>query len=496
MTGDFVPLYAVYPLLFTDRGVSPAGISLLFAVWSVTSFAAEVPSGVLADLVSRRLALAAASACFAGCFVLWTFAQTFAGFAAGFVLWGLSGALSSGAWEALLYDELARTGAREHYTRVLGTTESLCAAAALAGILVASPLMAVGGYGLVGGCSIAMVVLQGLVVALLPRAPLPSAPPRSSAPSPIPQPPSPQPASPRPASPRPASPRPASAQLPSAQLPSAQLPSPQPPIPQPPSGLTDRLAPALRSGLLAAVPFATPRRLTVGIAVLVGACSFDEYLPLLAREHGAATPLVPVLLAIATAGQVAGTALAGRADRLSPRRFGAVVCAAAVLVAVGAAARPLGWFVALAAGYGLLNTAMVVAQGRLQHTVPDECRATVTSLVNLAAEAGVLAVFAVYGFGSRSLGVAATTVVICVPVLAAGLLATRWLPGAQSSGGQLLVEVRAGIAHPVGMQKDEPLVGPEPEDGSQADRADIDDEHDGAAVREAQRVDEQREDQQ
>src|SRR5690348_8577643 len=102
MIGDFVPFYAVYPALFADRGLSPAGISLLFAIWSVTSFLAEVPTGVLADLLSRRIALGAAAASFAGCFACWTFAPTFAGFAAGFVLWGLSGALSSGAWEALL----------------------------------------------------------------------------------------------------------------------------------------------------------------------------------------------------------------------------------------------------------------------------------------------------------------------------------------------------------------------------------------------------------
>ena len=40
---------------------------------------------------------------------------TFAGYALGFVLWGLSGAMMSGTFEALLYDELTDRGVEEQY---------------------------------------------------------------------------------------------------------------------------------------------------------------------------------------------------------------------------------------------------------------------------------------------------------------------------------------------------------------------------------------------
>ena len=42
---DFVLLYPVYTLLFSGAGLSVWQISSLFAIWSVSSIAFEVPSG-------------------------------------------------------------------------------------------------------------------------------------------------------------------------------------------------------------------------------------------------------------------------------------------------------------------------------------------------------------------------------------------------------------------------------------------------------------------
>lgn len=52
---ELVPPYPLYALLFLDTGLSPAEVSLLFAVWSVTALVTEVPAGVLADRWSRRM---------------------------------------------------------------------------------------------------------------------------------------------------------------------------------------------------------------------------------------------------------------------------------------------------------------------------------------------------------------------------------------------------------------------------------------------------------
>ncbi|GAB3962516.1 hypothetical protein GCM10027615_00710 [Plantactinospora veratri] len=85
---DFVLLYPVYALLFTDTGLSVAQISSLFVVWSLTGILLEVPSGVWADAVSRRLLLAVAPLLGAVGFGLWVAAPSYWVFALGFVLWG------------------------------------------------------------------------------------------------------------------------------------------------------------------------------------------------------------------------------------------------------------------------------------------------------------------------------------------------------------------------------------------------------------------------
>ena len=105
---ELIPVFPVYALLFTDAGLSTSQVSSLFVIWSATHVVLEVPSGAWADTVPRRRLLVLGAAVYAACFALWTAVPTYAAFAAGFVLWGLSGSLVSGTYEAYVYDHLAR----------------------------------------------------------------------------------------------------------------------------------------------------------------------------------------------------------------------------------------------------------------------------------------------------------------------------------------------------------------------------------------------------
>src|SRR3712207_2529409 len=96
---ELVPYYPLYALLFLDTGLSDAQISLLFAVWSVTAFATEVPAGALADRWSRRGVLVLGGVLEAAGFVVWTAARSFWAFLAGLVGWGVAGPPWSGAAE-------------------------------------------------------------------------------------------------------------------------------------------------------------------------------------------------------------------------------------------------------------------------------------------------------------------------------------------------------------------------------------------------------------
>ena len=117
---QLVPIYATYAILITQHGVSPVSLSLLLLSWSISAAVFELPSGVLADQVSRRWLLMSACLVKSGCFVAWIVEPSFWGFMVGFVLWGLASAIRSGAEEALVYDLVGHQGMGRGFERVFG----------------------------------------------------------------------------------------------------------------------------------------------------------------------------------------------------------------------------------------------------------------------------------------------------------------------------------------------------------------------------------------
>src|SRR5919202_970599 len=166
---EFVLLYPLYALLFTDAGLSPVEVSALFVLWSGTGIVLEVPSGALADAVSRRALLVAAPLVGAAGYALWVTVPGFWAFAAGFVLWGVRGALVSGSLEALAYEELDARGAVADYARVLGRSHSAGVLAVVLATALAGPAFGAGGYRLLGAASVVAGLLASAAAVLLPE---------------------------------------------------------------------------------------------------------------------------------------------------------------------------------------------------------------------------------------------------------------------------------------------------------------------------------------
>jgi MFS family permease len=377
---DLVPLYAVYALLFADHGVGSAQISLLFVIWSVTSFVCEVPSGAWADTVDRRRLLVLSAAIYAGGFASWTLWPTFAGFACGFVCWGLSSALMSGTFESLVYDELVQRGEAERYPGLIGWASSTAMLANLVATLAAAWLLELGGYRLVGWASVALACVQAVLAATLP----------------------------------------------------VSLAARRPHSHGAGLALTERAAAGylsmLRAGVEESRRHPRVRRVLLLAAAMVGLTAYDEYFPLVARGHGVHTASIPLLVAVVVAGQAAGTALTGRVARSSGRVVGAVLGTGAVLVSVGALVTPYAGFVGIAVGYGMLNNAMLVGETRLQDAIRGPARATVTSVLGLLEELVALAVYAAFALGSRVAGIPALVALLGVPTVLVALAVARWLP--------------------------------------------------------------------
>jgi len=247
---ELVPYYPLYALLFLDTGLSAAQVSGLFAAWSVTAFVTEVPAGVLADRWSRRGAVVLAGVLQAVAFAVWTTAPAYGSFLVGFVIWGVSGALVSGASEALVHDGLAAVGAAHAYGRVNGWMTSAELLVQVPTAFAASALFALGGYAAVGWTSVAVCLAAAALALRFPEAP---------------------------------------------RVPDDDEPS----IP-------------LRQGVVEALRRSGLRLVVVAVALIGGLDAVEEYFPLLAAERGVPVAVVPVaVLGIALAG-AAGAAVGGR----------------------------------------------------------------------------------------------------------------------------------------------------------------------------------------
>jgi MFS family permease len=246
---ELVPYYPLYALLFLDTGLSAAQVSGLFAAWSVTAFVTEVPAGVLADRWSRRGAVVLAGVLQAVAFAVWTTAPAYGSFLVGFVIWGVSGALVSGASEALVHDGLAAVGAAHAYGRVNGWMTSAELLVQVPTAFAASALFALGGYAAVGWASVAVCLAAAALALRFPEAP--------------------------------------------------RVPDDEPSIP-------------LRQGVVEALRRPGLRLVVVAVALIGGLDAVEEYFPVLAADRGVPVTAVPVaVLGVALAG-AAGAAVGAR----------------------------------------------------------------------------------------------------------------------------------------------------------------------------------------
>jgi hypothetical protein len=368
-----VLLYPVYALLFADAGLSTGQISSLFVIWSVVGFTLEIPSGAWAEAYSRRRLVAIAAVLQAAGFALWTFFPSYPAFAAGFVLWGASTAMTSGSVEALVYDELAAAGATDRYVHTVGLAQTTALIAELAAMVLATPAFLLGGYALVGAASI-LVSLAVVPVALsFPEA------------------------------------RPAT------------------------TTRSNGYAETLRAGLAEVRANRTVSRAVLLYAVVTGMGAIDEYLPILAREMGASTALVPLLFVLPVAAMATASALAGRWAHLSAARLAAAVAVGGVLLAAGATAGHPAGMVAVALSFAALELFDILTEARIQDAIAGPARATVLSVAGFGQEVVALVVYAGFAFGSAVLPVPALLALVGVPLVLSGGLTRRWLPAASGS---------------------------------------------------------------
>ncbi|MGZ4547823.1 MAG: MFS transporter [Blastococcus sp.] len=349
-----MPYYPLYALLFLGSGLSDGAISGLFALWSITGFVAEVPTGALADRWSRRGALVLAGVLQAAAFALWTAFPVPASFAAGLVVWGVAGALMSGAAEALVYDGLAGIGAAGSYLRVRGRMSAAELLVQLPTALAATALFALGGFPLVGWASVAFCLAAAALALRFPEAP---------------------------------------------------------------RVVTDDDAASLRSALADTLRRPPLLLAVLAVALIGGLDAVEEYFPVFAADRGVAVTAVPLaVLAVSLAG-AAGAALAERVGRLPDRALPALLSVSAVALGIAVVLPGPGALAAAAVFYALYLAVLVVAEARLQDRIATARRATVTSVAALGIEFSSLLVFGAWALGGLGAIAVLVLVVVPVTAL-------------------------------------------------------------------------------
>ncbi len=132
------PLYWPYMLYFVTsvRGLPASDFGLLKSIYYFSVMSFEVPFGVIADRLGRRVTLVLGALGYAASCMLYASGEGFAAFALAELCAASATALQSGAASALLFDAYAADGRAHEYVRARGALES----AGLIGASIALPL--------------------------------------------------------------------------------------------------------------------------------------------------------------------------------------------------------------------------------------------------------------------------------------------------------------------------------------------------------------------
>lgn len=371
---EFVPLYALYILWWETNGISSRTISYVLAVWAGVVLLLEIPSGALADRVDRRRLIAFAYLMRMGAISVWLIFPSVGGAVVGTVMWALHDALASGAWEAMIYDELDRCGEAPSYGALMARLAQAAWLAVALASLTAVPLAAWYGIKGVGWVSVGLLSIAVFLVLRLPGAP-------------------------------------------PAELNGAGESSYRAWMRTLRQGLDD----ARRTPVLG--------KLVVLGALIETLTLFEEYIPLLAYRAGAGIELVPVITGLAWVGFVVGAELAARRPDLDRRvqsgmmLFGAV----AALVAIRGAGGPFV-VVSLAVLHVSAQTTMILADARLQERAPQATRATISSVRGFLTGVLALLTFMMVGAMDRAGDVRPGLVLLLAAVVASAVLISKWMP--------------------------------------------------------------------
>ena len=333
----FILIFPLYTVMFVDAGLRPLEITVCLTAWSITSFVLQVPSGVIADRWSRRHILAWAQLARGVGFVVWLADPHFWGFFAGLQLWGIKSAFTSGTYEALLFDELKAQGKAQDYTRVFGRTRAMQSAGVLLAAVGAAAVTRFGYPAMLAASLVSVALASATAVSL-------------------------------------------------------------PPAPRTASAREHHYLEHLRLGL--ATSFREPAVLSIlafsAIVLALGA-ALEEFWPIFGAKVGLTRSIIAWFVGAQNAVEMLVSLIAYRLSGLPTRGFYVLFAIGGLLLATAAGVFTPVAMLLLAAYSGLMKLVGVVFEGRLQHAIESDRRATIGSVKSFLAQLGITALYMSFG---------------------------------------------------------------------------------------------------
>ncbi|MEM7362841.1 MAG: MFS transporter [Pseudomonadota bacterium] len=366
---ELIPIYPLYAIMFTERGISPIELSLLFSAWALIGIITEIPSGALADRLGRKWLIVASGFFKAAAFLSWFFWQDFYGYLIGFLLWGFGSTLKSGAWEALLFETLGTRHQSNQFTAHNGRIKALAQIGVVIGEL-AGGFLIIWGWDTVLLISAAVPVLATLPFIFLVRD-----------------------------------------------------------IPRP-SRDQNYLA-ILKAGVIETMTNRTISFLFLSVAFLLVIFGvYDEYAAPVLSEGGFSHAWVAWLFAAIYVAKAIGHVVAGWYTRVQIPTLVTLMGVSGLSLALLPLVS--GWWLPtlLAIFFFVFGFASTLLDGKLQDQITGHARATVTSTVGLGDGFGAILWFMIFGVMAESFGMIGASVglsaLMCISCVTLYALATRW----------------------------------------------------------------------
>ena len=334
---SFILIFPLYTVMFADAGLTPVQIAVCLTAWSATSFMLQVPSGVIADRWSRRDILALAQLVRAAGLAVWLVFPHFWGFLAGLLLWGIKSAFTSGTFEALLYDEMNARGQAADYTRIFGRARAVDAGGVLMAALGAAAVARFG-YPVTLAASVAAGGLAVAAAWSLPQAP------------------------------------PAIAVRDQGYL----------------KHLRKGLAVSLREPAVLSI-------LVFSAVVLAFGSALSEFWPIFGAGVGLTRPVIALVVGAQNLVEALASLAAWRLARLPARGFYALFALCGLMLATAAGLFTPAAMALLVVYSGLTKLVTVVFEGRLQHAIASDRRATIGSVKSFLGQIGVTLLYMSFG---------------------------------------------------------------------------------------------------